>query len=259
MPRLDQDSAEMQSHQTGGNFSFTAVRLERLGATEYTLVTIAVDVTGSVERFADGLLLALKNAVQACKKSQRSENLLIRVVVFSSRLGVAEVHGFKPLKEIEPDKDYQPFRPDGMTPLFDAVYDAVSSVVEYGGQLIASDFNCNAIVFIITDGEDNQSTTTVKKIQKATSEAKQKEKLESLHTVIVGINVGGKSERVPGKTIAEALALFKDEAGLDQFIDAGDATPGKLAKLAQFVSHSVSSQSQALGTGGPSQNIAATI
>ena len=42
-------------------------------------------------------------------------------------------------------------------------------------------------------------------------------------------------------------------------IDVGDATPRKLAKLAAFVSQSISSQSQALGTGGPSQNIAATI
>jgi hypothetical protein len=36
-------------------------------------------------------------------------------------------------------------------------------------------------------------------------------------------------------------------------------TEGKLAKLAGYISQSVSSTSQALGTGGPSQNIAATI
>ena len=42
-------------------------------------------------------------------------------------------------------------------------------------------------------------------------------------------------------------------------IDAGDATPAKLAKLAVFISTSISSQSQHLGTGGPSQQIAATI
>ena len=46
---------------------------------------------------------------------------------------------------------------------------------------------------------------------------------------------------------------------ISQYIDAGAATKGKLAKLADFVSQSVSSQSQALGTGGPSQNISATI
>jgi hypothetical protein len=37
----------------------------------------------------------------------------------------------------------------------------------------------------------------------------------------------------------------------------GNVTPGKLAKLAQFVSKSISSQSQALGTGGASQPVPA--
>ena len=43
------------------------------------------------------------------------------------------------------------------------------------------------------------------------------------------------------------------EAGLSQFVDAGDATPQRLAKLAQFVSQSISLQSRALGSGAPSQ------
>ncbi len=51
------------------------------------------------------------------------------------------------------------------------------------------------------------------------------------------------------------LKIFKDEAEIDQYVDAGDATPTKLAKLAEFVSQSISSQSQSLGSGGPSQNL----
>ena len=42
-------------------------------------------------------------------------------------------------------------------------------------------------------------------------------------------------------------------------MDIGDATPGKLAKLANFVSESVSSQSQALGSGAPSETLNLTI
>jgi hypothetical protein len=51
------------------------------------------------------------------------------------------------------------------------------------------------------------------------------------------------------------LENFRINAGLDEYISIGDATAGKLAKLAQFVSQSVSSQSQALGTGGASQPV----
>ena len=74
--------------------------------------------------------------------------------------------------------------------------------------------------------------------------------LESMVSVLIGIN---------GSSYSSWLSKFQKEAGLTHFIDAGDATPRKLAKLANFVSQSVSSQSQALGTGGPSQNISPTI
>jgi len=49
------------------------------------------------------------------------------------------------------------------------------------------------------------------------------------------------------------LEQFKNEAGIDQFVSIGEATPAKLAKLADFISRSISSTSQALGTGNASQ------
>ena len=69
-------------------------------------------------------------------------------------------------------------------------------------------------------------------------------------SILIGINASD---------CARLLSEFQREAGMTQFIDAGDTTPPKLAKLAAFVSQSVSSQSAALGTGGPSKQIAATI
>ena len=76
------------------------------------------------------------------------------------------------------------------------------------------------------------------------------EKLESLISILVGINTANCSAE---------LQEYQQKTGMDHYIDVGDATPRKLAKLAAFVSQSISSQSQALGTGGPSQNIAPTI
>lgn len=43
------------------------------------------------------------------------------------------------------------------------------------------------------------------------------------------------------------------DAGFTQYVEVDNATDAKLAKLADFVSRSVSSQSQALGSGGPSK------
>ena len=251
MPKIA-DAGDMEVHQiTGSNFTFQGARLAHLGATEYTLVTAMVDETGSTQGFANELRQALVSAVEACKKSPRSDNLLFRAATFSTKFrdGVNELHGFKPLADIDPSA-YPQFKPDGMTPLFDAAYSAVGAMVEYGGELTKNDFLVNGIVFVVTDGADNHSTATPRMIRDQLRKVIQDEKLESLVTVLVGINA---------MEYQAELTAFQTEAELDQYIDVGEVTTGKLAKLADFVSQSVSSQSQAIGTGGPSQNIPANI
>lgn len=255
MPRLGTDSS-MDVNKLAGvqGFSFSAVRTEHLGATEYTIVTIAVDESGSVYGFEKELLDSLIAAVEACKKSPRSDNLLLRVVKFSTSLneGVLEVHGFKPLTEIDPVQDYQSLNPGGGTPLYDATFASVAATVSYAEKLTEDDFLVNGIVFLITDGMEctYRSIANPSMIKKEILKSIRGESIESLLTVLIGINAMDYSHE---------LQKFQSEAGIDKYIDAGEATKGKLAKLADFVAQSVSSQSQALGTGGPSQNISATI
>jgi len=253
MPRLMNSDDGMQQHKLAGNFAFSGKRLDALGATEYTLATIAVDETGSTQRFKDELRKMLETAVNACKKSPRSDNLLLRVIYFSDKYpnGVKEVHGFKPLAEIDVSA-YPDLDPGGWTPLCDATYSAVGAMNKYGEELAEQDFNVNGIGFVITDGGENASVATMQMVRKELDASVTGEKLESMVTVLVGINTTVDS-------VKRALAEFQTEAGMTQYIDAGEATPGKLAKLAKFIDQSVSSQSQALGTGGPSQNIAAVI
>jgi uncharacterized protein YegL len=252
MPRLGTDD-DMETHKIGGgNFTFSGARISNLGATEYTLATIMVDVTGSVSGHEGELLDMLTASVEACKKSPRSDNLLLRVCTFSSMFknGVNEIHGFKPLADIN-IADYPPFRVGGSTPLNDACYSAIGATNAYGKQLVDQDFLVNAITFDITDGEENSSVSTPAMLKQEVAKSVSGEILESHVSVLIGINTSGSS--------AAMLKQFQQEAGITQFIDAGDVNKGRLAKLAAFVSHSVSSTSQALGTGGPSQQIAATI
>lgn len=249
MPRLTDD---MQNHSLGGNFSFSGARIENLGATEYTLVTILVDTTGSMHGFEDVTRNMLVTAVQACQKSPRSDNLMVRTVFFNSTYpqGTGELHGFKPLGEIDPAA-YPALHMGGNTPLCDAAYNGIGAMNAYAKMLNDQDFLVNGITFIISDGGENASTATMQMVKDEARKSVSGEVLESHVSVLVGIDTGYGS--------AAELARFQQEAGLTQFIDAGQATKGKLAKLAEFVSQSVSSQSQSLGTGGPSQAISATI
>ena len=49
MPRLD--GLDIETHTMPGNFTFTGARIAGLGATEYTLVDIEVDMSSSVSSF----------------------------------------------------------------------------------------------------------------------------------------------------------------------------------------------------------------
>lgn len=103
----------------------------------------------------------------------------------------------------------------------------------------------NGIIFVITDGDDNASIVeTPKMIGDAITRGVSNEWLESLNVVLIGINAA---------RYQRELDRFSLEAKLTQYVDAGDASPQMLATLADFVSRSISSQSQSLGTGGASQ------
>lgn len=247
MPRIDGNMVQ----NTAGGFTFAGTRIEKLGATEYTLVTIAVDESSSVSGFDTELRQALIIAVEACQASPRAEYLLVRVVGFGSQYqgGVDEIHGFKLLSEIDLQA-YRAIQPRGMTPLNDACYNAVGATNAYAKQLTDQDFGVNAITFVITDGGENASTTTQTMVCDEVKKALRAEVLESMVSILIGINA---------TDCAQLLADYQQEVGFTHFIDAGKATKQKLAKLADFVSQSISSQSQALGTGGPSQQISAVI
>ncbi|MCP5425943.1 MAG: VWA domain-containing protein [Gammaproteobacteria bacterium] len=244
MPKLNANT--LQTVNIGaGNFRFSAVRPEHLGATEYTLVTIVVDVTASVAAFKKELLEAVKTAVEGCRKSPRADNLLLRLITFNTER--QEVHGFKPLNAVD-SKAYKPFKPHGMTALFDATYDAVTATLRYAKMLVEQDFDVNAAIYIITDGWDNSSTVGPRHIAEEIRAAYREETVENLITVLIGVNT-------QDATVQKALQDFKDEAELTQYLAAGAATPQKLAKLADFVSRSISVQSQALGSGQAGQSL----
>ena len=236
MPILDDDT--MEEMKTASNFQFSAVKIDELGAPEYTLVTVAQDVSGSVFDYALEMEACLKTILESCQKSPRAENLMMRLATFNQNL--SEIHGFKLLNTVQANDYDKILDPDGGTALFDAVQSAVEATNDYGEVLHDQDFGVNAIVFIITDGDDNSSRATANSVKKAISNAMKSEKLENITVVLIGVG---------GGSVASYLDRFKQEASITQFIDIGDATPSKLAKLANFISRSISSTSQSLADG----------
>jgi len=226
------------------HYGYSATRLEELGATEYTVATVACDVSGSTADFIFDMEAAVTRVVQACKSSPRADNLLLRLVAFDDTL--SEVHGFKLLENCNLADYGGVLRAGGSTALYDAAENAVSSTIDYGRQLLAGDFSANGILFVITDGMDNASRLPARKVREALAQAVKSEALESVVSVLIGVNV-------QDAQVSRALRQFQRDAGFTQYVELDKADAQTLARLAEFVSRSVSAQSQALGTGGPSR------
>jgi len=227
-------------------YGYSGTRIDDLDASEYTLVSLLYDKSGSTSGFRQEMKEATEKVIDACSKSPRADNLMLRLCEFDHHF--RELHGFKRLATIQKgDYDELANTGGGMTALYDASENAISATEAYGKSLMENDFDVNGILFVITDGCDNQSTMTRNSVKQALESAVRSESLESLVSVLIGVNLHPEADAW--------LQDFHKEAGFTQYINIGDATPQKLAKLAEFVSKSISAQSQSLGSGGPSQTL----
>jgi len=237
----------MEELRTTSNYQFSGTKIDELGATKYTLGTMVVDVSGSVASYKQELENSLLTILDSCKKSPMAENLLLRLTVFNHSCN--ELHGFKPLNNID-ESDYKNIlNPSGGTALFDATHSAIEATKDYGKILADQDFLVNAVIFIVTDGDDNESTTNPTSIKNAIADVMRDEFLESVTVILIGVTSNN-------TMISAYLDRFQQDANINQFVDIGDATPSKLAKMAQFISRSISSTSQSLGSGAASGPLA---
>jgi uncharacterized protein YegL len=235
----------MQSLITPSNYQFSAPPVDALGADSYTLVGIANDISGSVSSHVREMIGALKAILNGCaKKCPRAENLMMRLTGFSN--GVGELHGFREVITID-EKEYDSIlNCGGSTALNDGCFEMIESLVSYAKVLRDNNFSANGIIFVITDGEENNSKHSASAVKDLIAKVNKDESLESLQIILIGVTKGDAH-------LAKVLSDFQAEVGIDKYINVDDATAGKLAKLAEWVSQSISSTSQALGTGGKSQ------
>jgi len=235
-----------QINLPNSHYGYSATRLEELGATEYTIATVVADVSGSTAAFIFDMEAAITRIVQACKFSPRADNVLLRLLAFDDNL--SELHGFKLLENCNLSDYGGVLRSGGSTALFDATENAVIATTNYAHKLASGDFSANAILFVITDGGDNASRVTAAQVKKALAHAVTSEALESVVSILIGVNV-------TDSQVSSCLRQFHADAGFSQYVEIDKADAKTLARLAEFVSQSISAQSQALGTGGGSQQL----
>lgn len=234
------DSKSLAASQTlqYGNFKFTAVAPDAIETDMVTQVLIVVDVSDSVRGFVRDLEKCIDKIIEACKLSPNHDQLHIRVLAFSD--DVMEITGFLPIASHTTFENR--LQTYNMTALVKATLDGLSSIQGYAQALKKSDYLSNAVMVIITDGVDNRSQPhKVEDIRDLVVKMIERERaVDHLQTILVAVNAAD---------CVDYLKKFREDAKIDQFINLGDVTPRKLAKLAAFVSTSVSSSSKALNIG----------
>jgi hypothetical protein len=234
------DDSDTQYRTIGSGFQFSSISADAMGASEYTLVAIAADKSSSVSGFAGEIEGCLVTSLQGCMDSPRVDNLLVRLLTFNNQLD--EVHGYKHLADC-PISNYKGIiKPGGCTSLFDACISTIDSLATLGKQMIADKYTANGLSVIITDGCDVGSTQTINAVAEAIARSRRSECLESILNILIGINV-------QDREVSDALNNLKTVGNFDQYIEAKDASPKTFARIAGFISKSISSQSQAIQTG----------
>jgi uncharacterized protein YegL len=223
----------MSTAITGSGYNFTAQNLGSLGATEYTLATIVVDISSSVSAYRVDIENTIKAIVSSLRNSPRAEHLMVRILLFNSN--IKELHGFKELSSIN-ESDYDGIHPSGTTALYDATRSGIDATISYGKTLTDSGYPVNGIVYIITDGEDNASSCQPSHVATLISTVWTSEVLEGMTTVLIGL----------GSFLSDSISRFEKEGNLTHSLVFSDASVDNLNKLGNFVQQSVLMMSSSL-------------
>ena len=247
MPALDDNTQKI----TNGGWRYSNTPLEELKASSYTLGCLVVDVTGSMTRRVSDMERIMKEIVLKLKDEPTAQNIQWRVVIFDDHIGVEELHGYMLLANI--DESVYSIKCYGSTNLHDAVIASIEATVAEAERLYKEEYDVNAIITIITDGEENASSPknrSASSVANAVGMAMNTEKLDSIRTILVGVNNGFSGWKNGTSTYLEK---FQKEAGLTDYVDIDEFDEKAIKRIILQISSITSDTSQLINTGGPSQ------
>ena len=231
----------------GGGYGYTGTPVDDLTNVDNTVATAFFDESGSTRRYARQMELCVQEVIKSLRHSPAADKLIYRQVHFDH--DIREFHGFKPLADCN-EGDYDGcWGGGGTTDLYGCEDNVIRATLDYAEQQAAKHYNVNAIIYGITDGAHYNPGGNASEDDaiKAMEDAVDCEALESVMSILIGVN--------DSDTVQDELKRHAQAVGYTQYVPLKDADEKTLAKLANFISQSVQSQSQALGSGGVSQSL----
>jgi hypothetical protein len=242
---------QLVSTVTTSGFQFGHVPIADSFDQENMIGMIAVDRSGSVSSFQDGLERLLQTITKMNQKLPTKNKIMQRVTLFGN--DVKELHGLQLVDQIDPSTYNGSIQCGGMTALRDAVLDSLEASEEFCRKMIDQDYDATACIFILTDGCENNSVKcrTNDKIAKKLKLLRTDEKAFTSPPIIILIGVN-----VTNPSIKAELDTFAKECTIDKFMAMEDVTESSLGKLAGLISQSFSSKSQNVTSKNIQQQVA---
>lgn len=190
----------------------------------------AIDVSGSVGAYVGELNKGINEFVERMQKSHVAEKLFVSIVEFESKVRVKS--GFQPISQI-PNIDFTSSI-GGMTALFEGVKVALKNALDYRVGLENAGVNCKTLLFVITDGDNNEPGNASDVKDMIANLLKEERNINSFEAILFGI---GKSDGMEQNFKDAAAAMgIKNVATIDN-------SASDIKKMINFISSSVSSAS----------------
>jgi uncharacterized protein YegL len=186
-----------------------------------------VDTSPSVVTYINELNNAFNEFTENMQKSHIADKLFVSIIEFNKDVNV--ISGFQPVANI-PKMDFSK-RIAGYTSLYDGVHKALENALNYRENLENSGVETKTLLFVITDGEDNNSKKSPNSIKKIIDKLKKDEKSAfSFTSILFGVGNDASFEKA------------QKEMGIEHLAKIG-MSGNQMKKMIGFISQSISTVS----------------
>ncbi len=130
------------------------VDFDQLDATEATIVSVAIDRSGSMSPHVQAVVDGFNEMISALQKSKAASNILVNLWFFDTTPSLA--YAYTKIEDVQPLTPAG-YRPTGGTALYDTVLSALTNLAVYGQQLTDNGVPNRRVLFVLTDGDNNSS------------------------------------------------------------------------------------------------------
>ncbi len=230
-------SDNLSTPAIGFNYNFADFNPEEIETDETINAVFVVDTSISIQKYVKDLNDAFNDFTETMQKSHVAPKLFVSIVEFDETVKVTS--GFQPISNI-PTMDFGK-KLGPATSLYDAVNLGVTRALDYRKNQENSGVNCKTLIFVITDGDDNNSKDADGRDTKKLIEAFKSDERGAFTftTIMFGVGTGA------------SFKIAKDAMGIEHLGQVG-TTGAELRKMIGFISQSISSVSSNQQISGPS-------